>query len=283
MFLTPDILDVVVVSSRSRKADRQALAEFNVKVYPLMTYGGVALGLHFTLSKSHIINLGSAESIKIGLEAFCCERDSEERRKKLEEELEKAREEEDRKRRAAQRAAEEAAYERRREQLRREKEEAKAKYERMKREYSGHSRNQREFERKMRDAFEEAFFNAFFFSGGGPFRVHMGGMFDDSDDEDFFDDRWERWEEEKMLEEKREENEKQAEILGVDVDADERTLKVAYRKLALKYHPDKWKSDSDHGMSKHEAENTFKAIQNAYDHLMSNFDDSDHDGGFHGY
>jgi hypothetical protein len=36
-------------------------------------------------------------------------------------------------------------------------------------------------------------------------------------------------------------------------------------------------------MSKHEAENTFKAIQNAYDHLMSNFDDSDHDGGFHGY
>ena len=37
--------------------------------------------------------------------------------------------------------------------------------------------------------------------------------------------------------------------------------------------PDKWKSDSDHGMSKKEAENRFKSIQSAYDHLMSNFDD----------
>ena len=37
--------------------------------------------------------------------------------------------------------------------------------------------------------------------------------------------------------------------------------------------PDKWKSDSDHGMSRKEAENRFKSIQSAYDHLMSNFDD----------
>ena len=37
--------------------------------------------------------------------------------------------------------------------------------------------------------------------------------------------------------------------------------------------PDKWKTDSEHGMSRKEAENRFKSIQNAYDHLMSNFDD----------
>ena len=60
---------------------------------------------------------------------------------------------------------------------------------------------------------------------------------------------------------------------GVEPDADERTLKVTYRKLALKYHPDKWRADSEHGMTKHEAQEHFKMIQNAYDHLMSRFDD----------
>jgi curved DNA-binding protein CbpA len=43
--------------------------------------------------------------------------------------------------------------------------------------------------------------------------------------------------------------------------------------LALQYHPDKWSADSDHGMSKEEAEEHFKKIQNAYDHLMTKFDD----------
>ena len=37
--------------------------------------------------------------------------------------------------------------------------------------------------------------------------------------------------------------------------------------------PDKWKHNSEHGMSRKEAENRFKFIQSAYDHLMSNFDD----------
>jgi len=37
--------------------------------------------------------------------------------------------------------------------------------------------------------------------------------------------------------------------------------------------PDKWKRDSEHGMSREDAENRFKSIQNAYDHLLSNFDD----------
>eukprot|EP00956_Cyclotella_meneghiniana_P027022 scaffold59779_cov34-Cyclotella_meneghiniana.AAC.2 len=110
---------------------------------------------------------------------------------------------------------------------------------------------------------------AFFFNIGGiPFRVNFGS---DSEEEDFFDEFDEEWEEQ-VLEEKREENRKQAKILGVEPDADERTLKIAYRKLALQFHPDKWKSTSDHGMSRKDAENKFKAIQSAYDHLMSNFD-----------
>ena len=43
--------------------------------------------------------------------------------------------------------------------------------------------------------------------------------------------------------------------------------------MALQFHPDKWKNDADHGMSKKDAENRFKSIQSAYDHLMGNFDD----------
>jgi len=43
--------------------------------------------------------------------------------------------------------------------------------------------------------------------------------------------------------------------------------------LAIQYHPDKWRHDSDHGMTKEDAEEEFKKIQSAYDHLMANFDD----------
>lgn len=47
------------------------------------------------------------------------------------------------------------------------------------------------------------------------------------------------------------------EVLGVERDADARDIKAAYRKLALKYHPDRNPGD-------HEAEETFKQINEAY-------------------
>ncbi|MGK6317971.1 molecular chaperone DnaJ [Sphingomonas sp. DT-204] len=50
------------------------------------------------------------------------------------------------------------------------------------------------------------------------------------------------------------------ELLGVDRTADEATLKSAYRKLAMKYHPDK-----NGGCKDHEAK--FKAVSEAYDCL----------------
>ena len=50
------------------------------------------------------------------------------------------------------------------------------------------------------------------------------------------------------------------EALGVDRGADDATLKSAYRKLAMKYHPDRNPDDK-------EAESNFKEINEAYEIL----------------
>ncbi|KAL7544001.1 hypothetical protein ACHAXR_013430 [Thalassiosira sp. AJA248-18] len=281
-FLIPEILELLT-SSRPSKSDRKSSAtSYDINVHDLISYGGVSLGLSFSLLKSHVIALGSAVSTKIGLEAFCNSRNNEERRQKMEEEAEKKREEEDQKRRASRRAEENAAWERRKEQMRRDKEE----YEEMKREWTNdrrqNGRSMFDYDDddddeecqcprcRFGDRFSSSGSSWFFNIGGIPFRVRFDNY--DSEEDSFFDEFDERWEEQ-FEEEKEQENIEQAEILGVDPDADARTIKLAYRRLALKYHPDKWKSDSEHGMSSKEAENRFKSIQSAYDHLMSNFDD----------
>ena len=75
-------------------------------------------------------------------------------------------------------------------------------------------------------------------------------------------------------------------ILGVERDADERALKKAYMKLAVKFHPDKNPGDE-------EAANKFKEISHAYDVLSDKEKRSTYDrygeeglqgggGGFHG-
>ena len=279
-FLEPELLDVATSSSRSNsKSDKSKPAtEYTILKEDIMTYGGVSLGLDFTINKTYINALGSAENTNIGLEAFCLQRDEEDRQKKLEEEREKAREEEDRKRRAAKKAQENAAWEKRKEQMKRDKEE----YERMKREWRMNNDDDDDdecrcprcrFGNRFGARFTERGGTFFFNIGGLPFRVRFDD-FESDDEESFFDDFDDRWEE-KLQEEKREENRKMAKVLGVEPNADERTIKVAYRKLALQFHPDKWRNDSGHGMSRKDAENKFKSIQGAYDHLMSNFDESD--------
>ena len=50
------------------------------------------------------------------------------------------------------------------------------------------------------------------------------------------------------------------ELLGVSRDADDKTIKSAYRKLAMKYHPDKNKGDKT-------AEGKFKEVNEAYQTL----------------
>ena len=280
-FLSPENLDI----ARPLKTEKKSTSNsYDVTAPDLLSYGGVTLGLNFTLDKSHVIALGSSESTKKGLEQFCNRRDEDERQSKIAEEAEKRREEEDRKRRAARKSKENAAWERRKEQMHQEKEE----YERMKREWAQETRkNGGSYDHFSSNSYSECHcpqcrFGDKFFSSGGAFFFNIGGMpfrvrFDDSDDDnddddsffDEFDETWER----RLEEEKEEENRKQAKILGVAPDADERSIKMAYRKMALQYHPDKWRHDSDHGMTKDEAENRFKVMQSAYDHLMLNFDD----------
>ena len=55
------------------------------------------------------------------------------------------------------------------------------------------------------------------------------------------------------------------ETLGVSRNADENELKKAYRKLAMKYHPDK--HHSAQGKSAKDAEEKFKEISEAYEVL----------------
>ena len=55
------------------------------------------------------------------------------------------------------------------------------------------------------------------------------------------------------------------EVLGVPRNADENAIKKAYRKLALKWHPDKHAGGSDE--QKLDAEQKFKKISEAYEVL----------------
>lgn len=65
------------------------------------------------------------------------------------------------------------------------------------------------------------------------------------------------------------------EILGVDKNADDETIKKAYRKLALKYHPDRYAGASE--QEKKQAEEKFKQINRAYEVLSDKTKRSNYD------
>ena len=63
--------------------------------------------------------------------------------------------------------------------------------------------------------------------------------------------------------------EKHATLLGVSVDATHHEIKVAFHKMALKYHPDKWTYERT-GMTREQGEERFKSINEANEFLTNN-------------
>jgi len=102
--------------------------------------------------------------------------------------------------------------------------------------------------------------HAAFFSGGFP-SFMFEGFNEESDDEYWYEDESE--DDEEVFQEA-------AETLGVAIDATPEEIKRAYRKQALKFHPDKYSAEKhDNGLTKTEAEEKFKAIASAYEVLRS--------------
>jgi hypothetical protein len=112
------------------------------------------------------------------------------------------------------------------------------------------------------------------FGGGSNFRSSFGE--EDSDDDggggfDYEEYRKSRSSEHRRreAEERHVEEEKHAAVLGVSADATRQEIKIAYRKLALVYHPDKYNANAVGGMTREQGEEHFKKINDAVQFLTN--------------
>ncbi|KAL7544361.1 hypothetical protein ACHAWF_007749, partial [Thalassiosira exigua] len=281
-YLSPEILEVVPGAARSKDPRSRTQSRCAVDIDGLFDAGDGGVGCRFALEESDVSRLRAATSIDAGLAAFCLDRNDTDRRRRLEveeqlrqEEEYRRQEEEDRKRRKERKARAQAAAEHAREERRRrEVERVRAAFERSRAKFDG-------LEKLLKMQLRVKFLRAML-SGMSPEDFfEMEGLDPedfDEEDQEFFGNNFEYVEDEAEKELRQEKDREMAAILGLEPDADERTLKITYRKLALKYHPDKWRDTSDHGLTQEESLEHFKSIQNAYDHLMSKFDEEEEEG-----
>lgn len=220
-------------------------AVYVVGIDDVFDQGKGGIDCRFTLEKIHVDALYQAESIEAGLKTFCIERDSAEDRLRRQREMEKKEEEEYRRREEEYRKLAETERKKRAEQKRKEK--AAKQAERDKEIRLAQEDVERMMMKRIKGAFMESKIKSFLneMLDKGLFEnqemvdefVTLNGLeFDDISDfmdavKDFLESQFEK----ERLKERMEDDEKMAEILGVETDADERTIKVAYRKLALKF------------------------------------------------
>lgn len=244
-FVEPEALEVVATPTPARittKNNKDAVYYVGIDD---VCKGILGIDCRFTLEKDHVDALYQAESIEAGLKTFCIERDSAEDRLCVQREKEKREEEEYRRREEEYRSQAEAERKKRAEQKRKEK--AAKQAERDKEIRLAQEEVERMMKKRIKGAYMESIFKSLLnemldkelFESQemiDEFVTLNGLEFDDIGDfmdavKDFLESHFE----EERLKERMEEDEKMAEILGVETDADERTIKVAYRKLALKF------------------------------------------------
>jgi len=109
-----------------------------------------------------------------------------------------------------------------------------------------------------------------FRGGGGGYGA--SGFFDYFDSDDDYDND-DYYYEDDDFEEGGTTLEEHAEALGVSVEATPSEIRSAFKKKALKLHPDKYKEENHNGMTKEEVEEEFKRCNAAHEFLMMQHED----------
>jgi hypothetical protein len=280
VLLCPSNLEAVAVSPNQRKKKNSVTGGHAIKVEDVYENKPLILDL----DKKLIHDLVHADSIEVFLMKYLEQQDYVEAMAVEMERERQSEEAEERRRRAEKKRREEKEWEERT----REYAARKLAYDEWTRENRRGSGGAHTAGCDCPECRFQNFFGSRSFGGGMPFAGGMGfggfsfgshsmsftfdadGFYMGGDDGyNDWDQRWDKMHEDDLDAA----NEEAAEILGVDIDSSAADIKRVYHRKCLLYHPDKYHVGNPEGLTKEQCEAKFKELQNAYDHLMSNFDD----------